>query len=191
MVGVRRGNDRVGSARPPPLASVHSPHPPLRVVSPWDCLSQIREGEEEEETSAQGLGGPQMVRWPQKSTQEDTFPGLLQSRSSGVLLQAALCGCHHGPQRYMLQGSFGGVHDHCVRGTVFLYVAQGWPLPQPPVAKRLDKEQVAPEGSLGTVETLLPPLPQQLASPRMSLCSQGLCFRARIKVRRARRWGKI
>ena len=45
---MRRGNDRVGSARPPPLASVHSPHPPLRVVSPWDCLSQIREGEEEE-----------------------------------------------------------------------------------------------------------------------------------------------
>ena len=82
MVGVRRGNDRVGSARPPPLASVHSPHPPLRVVSPWDGLSQIREGEEEEETSAQGLGGPQMVRWLQKSTQEDMFPGLLQSSSS-------------------------------------------------------------------------------------------------------------
>ena len=61
------------------------------------------------------------------------------------------------PRGTRYRAHLGGVRDHCVRGTVFLYVAQGWPLPQPPMAKRLDKEQVAPEGSLGTVEPLLPP----------------------------------
>ena len=116
-----------------------------------------------------------MVRWPQKSRQEDTL-SCFCSEAAGVLLQDALCDCHHGPPRYTVQGSLGGVRDHRVGG-LCPYVAWGWPLPQPPMAKRLEEEQVAPEGSLGAVETLLPPPPpppRQLASPRMRLCSQGL-----------------
>ena len=54
MVGVRGGNDRAGWAGPPPLASVHPPHPALRVVSPRDGLSQIRDGEEERPRKALG-----------------------------------------------------------------------------------------------------------------------------------------
>ena len=116
-----------------------------------------------------------MVRWPQKSRQEDTL-SCFCSEAAGVLLQDALCDCHHGPPRYTVQGSLGGVRDHRVGG-LCPYVARGWPLPQPPMAKRLEEEQVTPEGSLGAMETLLPPpppppdswLPLECASARKDL----------------------
>lgn len=189
MVGVRGGNDRAGRAGPPPLASVHLPHPPLRVVSPRDGLSQIRDGEEErprkalgqeEEPSAQGLGGPHMVRWPQKSSQKDTVCCFC-SEAAGVLLQDALCGCHHGPPRYTVQGSLGGVRDHRVGGLSSLMWLRAGPCPSLQWPKGWRRSKWPQRAPWGLWRPCCPhPLhPPQLASPRIRLCLQGLCSRAR------------
>lgn len=92
-----------------------------------------------EEPSTQSLGGPQTVRWLQRSSQEDTILGAARRRSSWLPSSDHTVWLSSWALKCMSQGSFGSNRDHCATGTFFLSVAQG----QTPGAKRLDKEQVA------------------------------------------------